>query len=427
MGLCRGPGSAAVLPRGLLCLLLLAAPTLSAGRPPPVVLGEARFQASAARRFGQPAGGQAGQAERRALPLLQEDRQLFHALAQPGAAAACHHRLLDRQHQVTALRLRPPSRLVYNRTSRTTHFPEGVDVQVPGFGETFSLEFLDPSKRSVGSYFHTMVESLVGWGYTRGEDVRGAPYDWRRAPNENGPYFLALREMIEDMYQLYGGPVVLVAHSMGNMYTLYFLQRQPQAWKDKYIRAFVALGAPWGGVAKTLRVLASGDNNRIPVIGSLKIREQQRSAVSTSWLLPYATTWSPEKVFVRTPTANYTLRDYARFYRDIGFPDGWLMRQDTEGLVQGLVPPGVPLHCLYGTGVPTPDSFYYETFPDREPKICFGDGDGTVNLESARQCQAWLGRQQQPVWLQELPGSEHIAMLANASTLAYLKRLLLGP
>ncbi|XP_032139706.1 group XV phospholipase A2 isoform X3 [Sapajus apella] len=73
-------------------------------------------------------------------------------------------------------------RLVYNKTSRATQFPDGVDVRVPGFGKTFSLEFLDPSKSSVGSYFHTMVESLVGWGYTRGEDVRGAPYDWRRAP-----------------------------------------------------------------------------------------------------------------------------------------------------------------------------------------------------------------------------------------------------
>ncbi|XP_010353357.1 group XV phospholipase A2 isoform X1 [Rhinopithecus roxellana] len=318
-------------------------------------------------------------------------------------------------------------RLVYNKTSRATQFPDGVDVRVPGFGKTFSLEFLDPSKSSVGSYFHTMVESLVGWGYTRGEDVRGAPYDWRRAPNENGPYFLALREMIEEMYQLYGGPVVLVAHSMGNMYTLYFLQRQPQAWKDKYIRAFVSLGAPWGGVAKTLRVLASGDNNRIPVIGPLKIREQQRSAVSTSWLLPYSYTWSPEKVFVQTPTTNYTLRDYRRFFQDIGFEDGWLMRQDTEGLVEATMPPGVQLHCLYGTGVPTPDSFYYESFPDRDPKICFGDGDGTVNLKSALQCQAWQSRQEHQVLLQELPGCEHIEMLANATTLAYLKRVLLGP
>lgn len=43
-----------------------------------------------------------------------------------------------------------PDRLIYNRTSRATQFPDGVDVRVPGFGKTFSLEFLDPSKSSVG-------------------------------------------------------------------------------------------------------------------------------------------------------------------------------------------------------------------------------------------------------------------------------------
>ncbi|XP_049642375.1 phospholipase A2 group XV [Suncus etruscus] len=408
MGLYRRPDYAALLSGGLLCLLLLAEPTLPAGRHPPVVLVP---------------GDLGNQLEAK----LDKPKVVHYLCSKKTDSYFTLWLNLELLLPVIIDCWIDNIRLIYNRTSRATQFPEGVDVQVPGFGQTYSLEFLDPSKRSVGAYFHTMVESLVSWGYTSGKDVRGAPYDWRRAPNENGPYFLALREMIEEMYQLYGGPVVLVAHSMGNMYMLYFLQRQPQAWKDKYIRAFVSLGAPWGGVAKTFRVLASGDNNRIPVISSLKIREQQRTAVSTSWLLPYNSTWSPEKVFVYTPTANYTLQDYARFFQDIGFPDGWLMRQDTEELVQAMVPPGVPLHCLYGTGVSTPNSFNYETFPDQEPKISFGNGDGTVNVESIQQCQKWIGSQEQPVWLQELPGSEHIAMLFNATTLAYLKRLLLGP
>lgn len=78
-------------------------------------------------------------------------------------------------------------------------------------------------------------------------------------PDENKEFFLALQHMIEEMAEKAGRPVVLIAHSMGNMYTLYFLNQQPQAWKDKYIKAFISLGPPWAGVAKTLRVLSSGE------------------------------------------------------------------------------------------------------------------------------------------------------------------------
>ncbi|XP_040265783.1 phospholipase A2 group XV isoform X1 [Bufo bufo] len=317
-------------------------------------------------------------------------------------------------------------RLVFNTTTRRTASPEGVDVRVPGFGQTYSLEFLDPSKRSVGTYFYALVQSMVDWGYTRDGNVKGAPYDWRKAPNENSEYFEALQKLIETMYEEYKSPVVLIAHSMGNLYTLYFLNHQTQRWKDRYIHSFVALGAPWGGVAKTLRVLASGDNNRIPVISSLRIRDQQRSAVSTSWLLPYENTWPSDKVFVQTPTVNYTLKDYEKFYRDIGFQEGWVMRKETESLVSSLTPPGVAVHCLYGTEVDTSESFHYDSFPDKEPSITNGPGDGTVNIESALQCRKWLGLQKQPVSLVELPGNEHIAMLSNVTTLAYIKKVLLG-
>lgn len=317
-------------------------------------------------------------------------------------------------------------RLVYNTTTKTTASPEGVNVRVPGFGQTYPLEFLDPSKRSVGTYFYTLVQSMVDWGYTRDANVRGAPYDWRKAPNENTEYFEALQKLIETMYEDYKSPIALIAHSMGNLYTLYFLNHQTQDWKDKYIHSFVALGAPWGGVAKTLRVLASGDNNRIPVISPLRIRDQQRSAVSTSWLLPYNNTWSSDKVFVTTPNTNYTLNDYQNFYKDIGFKEGWIMRKETESLISSLTPPGVTVHCLYGTEVDTPDSFHYDSFPDKDPNIIYGPGDGTVNIESALKCRMWLGLQKQAVSLVELPGNEHIAMLSNVTTIAYIKKVLLG-
>jgi len=81
---------------------------------------------------------------------------------------------------------------------------------------------------------------------------------FRPLPDENKEFFLELQKMVEDMAEKTGGPVVIIAHSMGNMYTLYFLNHQPQAWKDRYIKSYISLGAPWAGVAKTLRVIISG-------------------------------------------------------------------------------------------------------------------------------------------------------------------------
>ncbi|KAK5902765.1 hypothetical protein CesoFtcFv8_007993 [Champsocephalus esox] len=290
-------------------------------------------------------------------------------------------------------------RLIYNSTTHSSSSPPGVEIHVPGFGQTYSLEYLDPSKRSVGIYFFSIVQAMVEWGYTRDDDVRGAPYDWRKAPNENKEYFLALQKMIEEMAEKAGGPV----HS--------------SLWDHR---------GP--GVAKTLRVLISGDNNHIPVISPLKIRSQQRSAVSTSWLLPYAHSWAKDQVLVQTPTTNYTVLDYQRLYKDINFEDGWMMRQDTEPLVADLRPPGVAVHCLYGSGIPTQASFQYtDKFPDVEPTVVMSDGDGTVNLQSAKQCGLWVGRQKQPVTLKELDGNEHVDMLLNFTTVAYIKDVLFSP
>lgn len=93
------------------------------------------------------------------------------------------------------------------------------------------------------------------------------------APNPNFPdtypphaptgqqeeYYGKLAGLVEEMHATYGKPVFLIGHSLGCLHLLYFLLRQPQSWKDRFIDGFISLGAPWGGSIKPMLVLASGE------------------------------------------------------------------------------------------------------------------------------------------------------------------------
>lgn len=72
-------------------------------------------------------------------------------------------------------------------------------------------------------------------------------------------YHQKLSGLVEEMYATYGKPVFLIGHSLGCLHLLYFLLRQPQSWKDRFIDGFISLGAPWGGSIKPMLVVASGE------------------------------------------------------------------------------------------------------------------------------------------------------------------------
>lgn len=317
-------------------------------------------------------------------------------------------------------------KLVYNRTSRRSSNSPGVQVRVPGFGQTYSIEFLDNNQ--LAGYFHTMVQHLVNAGYVRNETVRGAPYDWRRAPNENAEYLKRLQDMVEEMYNQYQQPVYLLAHSMGCHYVLYFLNHQPQDWKDKYIRGFISLGAPWGGAVKTLRVMASGENDGIPMISNIKVREEQRMMTTNPWMLPFQDVWPKDHAFISTPSFNYTHQDYQRFFKDISFEDGWYMWEDTKNLTAALQPPGVEVWCMYGVGLPTTVTYIYDDeFPNGDPvDFAYADGDDTVDSMSMGLCKRWVGQQKNPVHVTEYRGLAHLDMVFHDEVLNQIQQILEG-
>ncbi|CAH1105701.1 unnamed protein product [Psylliodes chrysocephalus] len=318
-------------------------------------------------------------------------------------------------------------KLIYDNQTRTTRNNDGVEIRVPGWGSTETVEWLDPSHAATGSYFYDISNTLMGLGHKRNVTVKGAPYDFRKAPNENVDFFTKLKTLIEDTYtENNNTPVILIAHSMGGPMSLTFLNRQSQSWKDKYIQSLITLNGVWGGSMKAIKVYAIGDNLGSYVLRESIMRAEQITSPSLAWLLPSKLFWKPDEILVQTDKKNYTVNDLEEFFKGIGFTDGWEMRKDTEPYQINFHPPGVEVHCLYGSSVDTVERLYYKpgTFLDGYPTLIYGDGDGTVNRRSLEGCLHWRSLQKQKVFVQELPKVDHLQILHDKTMLKYISEVI---
>lgn len=151
--------------------------------------------------------------------------------------------------------------------------------------------------------------------------------------DELDDYYQQLISLVEETYQLnHNHRVILVCHSLGCPTMLYFLNRRPQDWKDRYIKSLIALGGPWGGAVKALKAFTSGDNLGVIMVAALTIRKEERTFPSMAYLLPSAKFWSPDEVLVKVGRKNYTVADFEEFFRDINYTLGYHMWQDTKDL-----------------------------------------------------------------------------------------------
>ncbi|CAH8549437.1 unnamed protein product [Dicrocoelium dendriticum] len=283
--------------------------------------------------------------------------------------------------------------LTYLNTTNRSYDNEEFEVTFPGWGDTTNLEFLDESQKLIGQYFNRLVERLLKTQfYHRNISIRGAPYDFRRAPHENINFLSEFKNLIEETYvQNKKKKIVILAHSLGTLYSLYFLHSQSNEWKRTYLEAFVSVSGPYGGSARVMAAFASGYNLGVPFYPSLSLRHLLRSFTSMALLLPDERLWSPAEPLLITPNYNYSVHDMKRLFEDIDYAIGYNMFQTAKHAMDYLNrPAGVHnVYCIHGTGVATVEKAMYKPatssrkpFPDQLPQFVHGDGDGTVNLRS---------------------------------------------
>lgn len=76
-------------------------------------------------------------------------------------------------------------KLNFDEATKKTFNQPGVETRIPDFGDPSRVEYLDPSRLAIaGDYFSHISDTLVSLGYIRGENLHGAPFDFRKGPSK---------------------------------------------------------------------------------------------------------------------------------------------------------------------------------------------------------------------------------------------------
>ena len=316
--------------------------------------------------------------------------------------------------------------LVYDNFTRRSSSPPGVTVTTTDFGQLDGSEWLVPPPLRIydTSYFYFMVEGLVGLGYRRNVNIRSAPYDWRKAPNENLQWFGNFRRLIEQTYyENNNSSVIILIHSMGSQFTYIFFEHMPSWWKDRYIRSWILIAPSLGGTFKYVYYYFGQGSypsslfpaNNIPV----------RTFSSTAFLLPRAAAFGNE-VLIRSSDGEYRSEiDYKRFFDQLNLPDAYNQWLDVSRLYDAsrLTAPGnFSIYCLIGTGKQTLERAVFNGPVSQltSYEAVFGDGDAFVNSKSARICYKFGEQGKRNFARREFPNTDHLEMIRNEEPIRYV-------
>jgi hypothetical protein len=137
--------------------------------------------------------------------------------------------------------------------------PDEVDgvFAGPPIRRVAKLAFIDVSKQAITLY--RLLEDL-GYDLSEEEHVKPLGWDWRK-PVYGAQAQTDLRWAIKTLFERFDRPVTLLVHSTGGLVARAFLERVAVTEPEllEMVEEVIALGVPWAGTVKPVRVVGLGE------------------------------------------------------------------------------------------------------------------------------------------------------------------------
>eukprot|EP00941_MAST-03F_sp_MAST-3F-sp1_P003602 g3602.t1 len=295
-----------------------------------------------------------------------------------------------------------------------TFVDRGVNVTTEGYGNPF-CSGCTKGNNAFGALQYVLVKALKYPNYTEPEqsyfstvlyDFRLGPRSWRneiQKPAQSDYFtehgdFVKLKNHIEKVFEMRNHRRVIISSiSEGGTFIYLFLRWIDQEWKDTFILGWISLSTPFSGSTEIGLHLLSGDSAYsifIPWLNARKFRDASSGwpGLVTLSLLPSGDTNSDRRVFVTSPSANYTMTEYAKALYAAKRNETLTIYDDVRSFLgNGTIGPGVNTYCLYGSHVSTVSRVSYLTSDLSDEPTVERDliGDGTVHQASLEGCKRW--------------------------------------
>ncbi len=156
--------------------------------------------------------------------------------------------------------------------------PEEIDGVFPGppIRSVAKLAFIDVSKQAITLY---RILEDIGYDVAEEQHVKPLGWDWRK-PVDGTQVQTDLRWAIKTLSERFDRPVTLLVHSTGGLVARAFLERIAHTEPEilGLVEEMIAIGVPWAGTLKPVRVIGLGD----PVAGGLISASEAREALGRS-------------------------------------------------------------------------------------------------------------------------------------------------
>uniref|UniRef100_A0A0E0G1B1 AB hydrolase-1 domain-containing protein n=1 Tax=Oryza nivara TaxID=4536 RepID=A0A0E0G1B1_ORYNI len=280
--------------------------------------------------------------------------------------------------------------LVYDPVANDYRNFPGVETRVPYFGLVKGYHQKWPFDKPW--CLTPLIRALEEMGYRDGDNMHGAPYDFRHVPPVPGQesqvysrYYEEFMELVEATSKRHRKKkVIILGHSHGGCVALEFVRNTPLAWRKEYIKhLFLVTPTLSAGLLDPVENLATGPHNLfyVPDATELSLRPMWRSFETSIANLPSPAVFGRKPIVV-TERRNYSAYDMEDLLAAVGFGDGIEpFRRRMVVRMNYLEAPMVPLTYINGVGKRTPRQLvYWDGNFDKAPEKVYGDGDGIVNL-----------------------------------------------